>query len=143
MHRAEVEALIKAMHEEYNAKMQLLLEANSSSTKMTRKLRMDQEKSKFKTPADKRAVGFLMDESFDLEDCFNKIRPVLDEDGDLIQHMGDRKDDIIKDILQWVALRKKKVQREQEAYRMALHSRYSWLTEKYYRSVVPDVCSFR
>ena len=46
---------------------------------MTRKLRVDQKKAAFKNASDKRAVGFLYEAKFDMEDFLSSLKKVLDE----------------------------------------------------------------
>ena len=44
-----------------NAKYQLLFDANKADRDQNRRVLIDQEKHKFKTAADKRSVGFILE----------------------------------------------------------------------------------
>ena len=133
MTKEEVEQLLKERDAKNDLKIQMMMAASAANIKMTRKNRIDQEKQSYKEPADKRAAGFLMDSLFDAEDFFNVIRPLLDEEGNLKPDLLDEKDEVLRNLLSWGRLRKRKLSDEQEAYRLAKRSRYHWLTEKFYR----------
>ena len=133
MTKEEVEQLLAERDAKNDLKIQMMMAASTANIKMTRKNRIDQEKQSYKEPADKWAAGFLMDSLFDAEDFFNFIRPLLDEEGNLKPDLLDEKDEVLKNLLSWGRLRKRKLSDEQEAYRLAKRSRYHWLTEKFYR----------
>ena len=116
-----------------NAKYQLLFDANKADRDQNRRVLIDQEKHKFKTAADKRSVGFILEWKHDLEDFLEHVRPLLDEEGAIVKGHVDSKDLVLKSLLAWGALVSKKANRELEAYRIANQSINGWLTEKFFR----------
>lgn len=127
------EQQLKLMREEYNKKIEAIQIASKSNLKFAQKMRVDQEKAKYKDPSSKRAVEFILGCQFDLEEVLGELLPLFDEDGEVVEGKAAEKDAFIKFMKNWGLERERKNKEEKEAYAMANSSRYGWRTEKFYR----------
>ena len=94
-----------------------------------------QEVKKFKSPAAKKAMSFLLDTKDDWDDCTKQFELLLDGDGNLIPLEEDNKDKVdafLKFIVQFGNKRVRKTKREMESYEIANSSAHGWLTEQCY-----------
>ena len=94
-----------------------------------------QEVKKFKSPAAKKAMSFLLDTKDDWDDCMKQFELLLDGDGNLIPLEEDNKDKVdafLKFIVQFGNKRVRKTKREMESYEIANSSAHGWLTEQCY-----------
>ena len=99
-----------------------------------RKLKIEQMKASYKSPADKRAVGYLADEDFDWKD-FSEALQAITENGELLD-VGTHAQEFAKFgefCFRFATMRSRKNLKESEAYKVANESRYGWMTEKFYR----------
>ena len=126
-------AELKALKEETEAKINKLKEMNETGIKYAQKMRIEQEMSKYKDPASKRGVQFIMGCQFDLENLLSLITPLFDEEGALLENKHEEKDIALRAIRDWGIDREKKNRTEREAYAMSNRSRHGWLTEKFFR----------
>ena len=102
---------------------------------LARKMRIDQERNKFKSPADKRAVGFILDLQFDMADFFKSFSKLLE--GEELKNIPNNVavfEAFLKSCPGFVNKMNRKLEREYEAYNVANTSCFGWSTEKYYRS---------
>ena len=91
-----------------------------------------QEVKKFKSPAAKKAMSFLLDTK---DDCMKQFELLLDGDGNLIpleEDIKDKVDAFLKFIVQFGNKRVRKTKREIESYEIANSSAHGWLTEQCY-----------
>ena len=99
-----------------------------------RKMKIEQMKAGYKSPADKRAVGYLADEDFDWKD-FSEALQAITENEKLLD-VGTHAQEFAKFgkfCLRFANMRSRKNLKELEAYKVANESRYGWMTEKCYR----------
>ena len=94
-----------------------------------------QEVRKFKSPAAKKAISFLLETKNDWDDCLKLLGPLLDGDGNLIpleEENKDKVDAFLKSFVQFGNKRVRKTKREIESYEIANSSAHGWLTEQCY-----------
>ena len=92
-----------------------------------------QEVKKFKSPASKKAMSFMLDTKNDWEDCLKQFATLLDGDGNLMPLDEDNKDKVdafLKFFVQFGNKRVRKTKREIESYAIANSSAHGWLTEQ-------------
>ena len=115
--------------------MELEQQKDQKGIELSRKLRVDQKKAGFKNAADKRAVGFLYDLKFDVEDFFLNYKKVLNQDEQLLDVAENAEE--VKKFLEFAEkfgnMLNRKITKEVEAYQVAKSSRYGWLAEKFFR----------
>ena len=128
------EAMIQALKADTAAQLQAIKEMNRASLKFTQKMKIEQEKGKYKEPASKRGVEFVMGCQFDLEELLGNLSPLFTSEGTLKAGQPEEKDSFINFVRDWGTLRERRNQEEREAYAIGNRSRHGWLTEKYYRS---------
>lgn len=128
------EAMIQALKDDTAAQLQAIKEMNKASLKFTQAMKIDQEKGKYKDPASKRGVEFVMGCQFDLEELLGNLSPLFTSEGTLKAGLLEEKDSFINFVKDWGTLRERRNQEEREAYAIGNRSRHGWLTEKYYRS---------
>ena len=133
MSKEEVQALIEENNKLKDDQMRQILEASRADKLLARKLKIDTEKTKYEKPQDKRAVGFLTDSKYDVEDLMDAIRGLFNEEGELLDGNIAAKDKALSFLVGWGDMRSKKLSKELEAYAISNRSRYGWLTEKFYR----------
>ena len=133
MSQEAVQALIDENNKLRDDQMRMFLEASRADKLLARKLKIDTEKAKYEKPQDKRAVGFLMDSKYDVEDLMENIRGLFNEEGALLGDNTAAKDKALEFLAGWGDMRNKKLSKEREAYEIANRSRYGWLTEKFFR----------
>ena len=133
MSQEAVQALIDENNKLRDDQMRMFLEASRADKLLARKLKIDTEKAKYEKPQDKRAVGFLMDSKYDVEDLMENIRGLFNEEGALLGDNTAAKDKALEFLVGWGDMRNKKLSKEREAYEIANRSRYGWLTEKFFR----------
>ena len=106
----------------------------ANNLRFSREMMIEQAKSKFKAPADKRAIGYLMEEEFDLKELIDGLGWVVGENNTLLAVEGNA--DAYKKFAQLaltsVNMRARKNGKEIEAYHVANNSQYGWSTEKFY-----------
>ena len=129
----QVKILIEESNRARDEQWRQLLEASKADKALARTMKINQEKSKYDKPQDKRAVGFLMDAKFDTEDLMDSIRGLFDEAGNLLDNNKIATDQALRFLVGWGEMRTKKIARETESYDVANRSRFGWATEKFYR----------
>ena len=131
---AQVEALWLMKEEKQKAEMKEYIE-------MSRKASIEIRKREFSRPEDKRAVGFISDINYDLEDFFTKVKELLvnvdniKEDPEVVD-VTENKDKVtsfIKYCVKYGAKMSRKYNREFEDYQVANNSRGGWGTAKFFR----------
>ena len=88
---------------------------------------------KFKAPAAKKAMSFLLDSRKDWDDCSKLFSSLLDDAGNLIAVDEDSKDKVeafLRSFKQFKTKRVRKTEREIESYEIANSSTHGWLTVK-------------
>ena len=75
---------LEAFQAQVAAKVMLDIEKKQEAERnneleLSRKLRIDQEKSKFRQPADKRAIGFIMELQYDMKDFMQSYTKLFTE----------------------------------------------------------------
>ena len=107
---------------------------------MSRKASIEIKKREFHRTEDKRAVGFICDINYDLEDFFSKTKELLtnvgDEDNEpqVVDVAANREKvtDFIKYCVAYGAKLSKKYNREFESYKVANNSRGGWTTVDFF-----------
>ena len=126
----QIDAQVKAM-----VTLELERQKDKQAIELTRKLRIDQKKAAFKQPGDKRAVGFLQDIKFDIEDFWTNFKRVLDEEDKVKDVVGNAEN--VKKFLDYCTgfgnMMNRKINKEMEGYEVAKFSKYGWVAEKYFR----------
>ena len=125
---AQVKALVVMEQEKKKSELKEFIE-------MSRKTSIEIRKSKFKEPQDKRAVGFISDLHYDIEDFEANYKELLDDNEELLD-FNDNKEKVttfLKSCVVFGAKLKKKLENEYEAYKVANNSGLGWKTEKFYR----------
>ena len=123
--------------------VQNLLEKQQEENKKTLQKEMEilqqnqiaKEVKKFKSPAAKKAMGYMLDTKKDWDDCMKQFATLLDGDGNLVPVNEDNKDKVdafLKFIVQFGNKRVRKTKREMESYEIANSSAHGWLTEQCY-----------
>lgn len=73
------EAAVKAIVDQALAEQQKKLTLQfQQSTYFNRTIKIEQLKASFKNPADKRAIGYLVDEEFDWKDFTNALEAITE-----------------------------------------------------------------
>ena len=105
-----------------------------------RQLEIGQEVKKYKTPAAKRAVSFLLESKNDWNDCFDEFKSLVGDDGNLISldENKDKVESFLKFFARFSNMRTRKNKHELESYKIANSSVYGWLTEKCYNDDLFD-----
>ena len=122
-----------------NCKAQIeKLRADVRSNKlMNNKTKINDEKKKFKNPADKRAIEFLYDAKFDYAPVSEKFTRIFSVEGQLRIGVTAKNipevNGLLCDVLELLNMRERKTKNEIEAYNIALKSHGGWLTEKRFR----------
>ena len=128
--KAAIDAQVQAM-----VTLELEKQKDKQTIELTRKLRIDQKKAAFKNASDKRAIGFLYDVKFDMEDFLAKFKKVIDEDDNVVDVRNNVEN--VKKFLDFCTgfgnMFNRKINKEIEAYEVAKTSKFGWLAEKYYR----------
>ena len=132
MNAEQMEAMMKA---QVQAMVQLELEKKGGAVELSRKLVIDQAKAKYKTPADKRAVGFLLEMQYDLTDFHESFKSLLDTEGNLkdVAANADAVQKFLKQVPVYGNKVYRKITREVESYNIANTSRFGWASEKMFR----------
>ena len=115
--------------------------SQKSATYWARSLKISQEKAKYKSAGEKRAVGHLCDEQFDIADFKEELMKFAPEDtGTAGQNKSfltadnlDQAEEFMQFCFNFANMRSRKNKAELEAYRIALNSRAGWATEKKFR----------
>ena len=117
------------------AMVTLELEKKGGAIDLSRKMLIDQQKLKYKSPADKRAVAFMLDIQFDVEDHHEAFKKLLDAEGNLKDITANKAavEEFLKLVPTFGNKMHRKISRELEAYNLANSSRFGWATEKYFR----------
>ena len=101
-----------------------------------RELEIGQKVKKFKSPASKRAVSFLLESKNDWEDCLTEFKPLLGEDDKLDLNSLDEKKDKVESFLKFFnefrKMKTRKEKKELESYEIANRSPFGWVTESCY-----------
>ena len=131
---------LEAFQAQVAAKVMLDLEKKQEAERqndleLSRKLRIDQEKSKFRQPADKRAVGFIMELQYDMKDFMQSFTKLFTEGEELkpIANNVEAVEAFVKKCSGFGNKMNRKLSREMEAYNVANTSRYGWAAEKFFR----------
>ena len=99
-----------------------------------RQLEIGQKVKKFKSPASKRAVSFLLESKNDWEDCLSEFKPLLGENDELDLNSLDENKDKVESFLKFFdEFRKMKIRKEKkelESYEIANRSPFGWVTEQ-------------
>ena len=123
--------------------VQNLLEKQQDENKKTLQKEMEilqqnqiaKEVKKFKSPAAKKAMGYMLDTKKDWDYCMKQFATLLDGDGNLVPVNEDNKDKVdafLRFFVQFGNQRVRKTKREIESYEIANSQTHGWLTEKCY-----------
>ena len=129
---AQTEQMLK---DQVAALFQMELEKKNGAIDLARKLRIDQEKLKYRNPADKRAIGFMLDIQYDFHDFHESFKSLLDAE-DKLKSVADNVglvESFLKHCATFGNKVNRKLEKEFELYRVANSSRYGWSAEKFYR----------
>ena len=129
---AQVKALVVLEREKEKEKQK---EELKDYVAMSRKASIELRKSKFKEPQDKRAVGFISELRYDVEDFENLFKDLLDDNKEFVD-FNENKEKVtqfLKSCATFGHKLNKKLEREYEAYKVANNSDLGWSTEKFYR----------
>ena len=130
------EAAMKAFVDAELAKQRkALMQEMRMSDAFNRSLKIEQTKAMFKNPADKRGIGYLIDEEFDWKD-FSKALANVSNGKDEMIDVGTNQEkfkEFVEFCITFGNMRERKNSKEIEAYKVANKSQYGWLTEKFYR----------
>ena len=129
---AQVKAVVIMEREKEKEKQK---EELKDYVEMSRKASIELRKSKFKEPQDKRAVGFISELRYDVEDFESSFKDLLDDNKELVD-LNENKEKVrqfLKSCVTFGHKLNKKLEREYEAYKVANNSSLGWGTEKYYR----------
>ena len=99
-----------------------------------RQCEIEQEIKKFKSPASKRAVSFVLESKNDWEDCMEEFKPLLGDDDKLIplNENKDKVESFLKFFDEFRKMKTRKEKKELESYEIANRSPFGWFTEKCY-----------
>ena len=144
MNVAQVQEMINASLQQQQAKakeeVNRLKEQLKISNKFARDLKIEQAKKKFEHAGEKRAVGYLEQESLDLDEQSSKFVSLFpaDEDGIVKPVITNENkvavEEYLAELFDFFNMRDRFNRREKEAYQVALASDGNWLTEKFYRA---------
>ena len=144
MNVAQVQEMINASLQQQQAKakeeVDRLKEQLKVSNRFARDLKIEQAKKKFEHAGEKRAVGYLEQESLDLDEQSSKFVSLFpaDEDGIVKPVITNQNKEAVEEYLaelfDFFNMRDRFNRREKEAYQVALSSDGNWLTEKFYRA---------
>ena len=123
--------------------VQNLLEKQQEENKKTLTKEMEilqqnqiaKEVKKFRSPAAKKAMTYLLDTKTDWDNCMKQFSTLLDGDGNLPPVDEDSKakvDAFLQFFVQFGNKRVRKTKREIESYEIANSSAHGWLTEQCY-----------
>ena len=105
----------------------------SDTIRFGREMLIEQTKAKFRSPADKRGMGYLMDEEFDIKDLIAKLEKVTENNSLIgVADNEEKFKEFGEFVLRYTNMRSRKNAKEIEAYHVANNSQYGWSTEKYY-----------
>ena len=107
---------------------------DKASLELTRNMRIEQVKGKFKDPANKRAIGNLMDLKFDCEEFETKFIKLVNPDKSLVDLVANKGE--VENFLKFCALfgtkMIRKLKEEIECYEIANRSPHGWAAVKYF-----------
>ena len=95
-----------------------------------------QETTKYKTPGDKKAVEYLMEEMFDLKEMHSALNLITPDDPAqpvITAANCQMVESTIKFMVDHLQMRLRKRSFEEESYRIARESTFGWRTEKKFR----------
>lgn len=105
----------------------------ADTLKFSREMLIEQAKAKFRAPADKRGMGYLMEEEFDLKDLGAKLEKIMNEDTlSEVANNEEKFKEFGEFVIRYTNMRSRKNAKEIEAYHVANNSQYGWSTEKFY-----------
>jgi len=99
-------------------------------------LKINQEMVKYKSPADKKAVKYLMEEQFDLKELHSTLKTITPDDNSqpiITANNCQLVEATIKFVVDHLQMRLRKRSLEEESYRIARESTFGWMTEKRFR----------
>jgi hypothetical protein len=102
----------------------------------SRDLKIVQETAKYKSPADKKAVEYLMEENFDLKEMHSALNLITPDDPaqPIVTAANCHVvESTIKFMVDHLQMRLRKRTFEEESYRIARESTFGWRTEKKFR----------
>ena len=144
MNVAQVQEMINASLQQQQAKakeeVDRLKEQLKVSNRFARDLKIEQAKKKFEHAGERRAVGYLEQESLDLDEQSSKFVSLFpaDEDGIVKPVITNENkmavEEYLAELFDFFNMRDRFNRREKEAYQVALASDGNWLTEKFYRA---------
>ena len=124
------EARLDAMAEQQK-KMKRELDRTNEFAK---NLMVEQAKGEVKSPADKRAVGYLVEEQYDIKELVSALKEVVVDNKVLdVEGNQEKFKQVVEACLIVANKRERKNNKEREAYKIASRSPLGWLAEKYYR----------
>jgi len=113
-----------------------LAKSYAKTERWSRDLRINQEKAKYKAPADKKAVEYLVEEDFDLRELYSLVSSVTPDDNTLpvVTAANCRLvEATLQGVVSHLQMRMRKRKCEEESYRIARESTFGWKTEKMFR----------
>ena len=129
---AELKEFVENLAAKGQEDQRKILEAEMEILK---KNQISNDVKKFKAPAAKKAMSFLLDSRKDWDECSKQFNSLLDDAGNLIAVDEDSKDKVeafLKSFKDFKNKRVRKTEREIESYEIANSSTFGWLTVKCY-----------
>jgi len=113
-----------------------LAKSYAKTERWSRDLKITQEKAKYKSPADKKAVEYLIEEDFDLRELYSTVSAVTPDDNSLpVVTAGNCRlvEATLQGVVSHLQMRMRKRKAEEEGYKIARESTFGWKTEKIFR----------
>lgn len=101
-----------------------------------RDLKISQEQSKFKSPGDRKAISYLLEEQFDLKELYDTLASITPANNSAPVVTATNVQQIEKTLGATVSFLQKRIRLrkvEEESYRVARDSTFGWKTEKLFR----------
>ena len=107
---------------------------DTAALSLTRKMRIDQVKSKIKDPANKRAIGHLTELQFDAEEFQSNFLKLVSPDKTIVdvKENADEVEKFLNFCLTFGNMMLRKLSREIECYEIANRSPHGWAAVKYF-----------
>jgi len=113
-----------------------LAKSQAKSDRWARDLKISQVKARFDSPGDKKAVGYLTEEKFDLQELYDAVNLITPADNSAPVVTAANcalVETTIGSVVTFLQKRMRIRKCEEESYRIAKESVYGWRTEKLYR----------
>ena len=126
--------ILKEQEERHQKEMAKLYKEQKAAQEITRQMKVQSEKNKYKNPSDKRPVEYLLQEQFDLQDFSLELNKLVISDGvfiDIAQNV-EAVTAFLKTCIEFGNMRTRKSEKEIDDYAIANRAENGWLTTKFY-----------